>query len=63
MLQDQFYSIYRDFRSWTGALTFRVSNSTVGPEDFSVGFSFSLKASPSMHVGDDALSPYHLLGE
>ncbi|MGA3265345.1 MAG: hypothetical protein ABSE16_00825 [Verrucomicrobiota bacterium] len=63
VLQDQFYSIYRDFRSWTGALTFRVSNNTVGPEDFSVGFSFSLKASPSMHVGDDALSPYHLLGE
>ena len=62
-LLDQFYTIYRDFRSWTGALTFRISNPTVGPEDFTVAFSFSLKASPAMHLGGDVVSPYHLVGE
>jgi hypothetical protein len=62
-LQEQFYSIYRDFRSWTGALTFRVIDNGTGPEDFTIAFSFSLKAAPRRHVGDDAVSPYHLVGE
>jgi len=61
-LQQQFYSLYRDFRSWTGAMTFRVIDNGTGPEDFTIAFSFSLKASPR-HVGDDAVSPYHLVGE
>jgi len=62
-LQDQFYSLYRDFRSWTGALTFRLTDNGVGPKDFTVAFSFSLKASPKNHLGEDAVAPYHLLGE
>jgi len=62
-LQEQFYSVYRDFRSWTGALTFRVIDNGTGPEDFTVAFSFSLKAKPKYHVGDDTVSPYHLVGE
>ena len=62
-LQEQFYTLYRDFRSWTGALTFRVVDNGIGPEDFTVAFSFSLKAVPKFHVGDDAVSPYHLVGE
>ena len=62
-MQDQFYSLYRDFRSWTSALTFRVVNNENGPTDFTVAFSFSLKASPKMHLGDDTVSPYHLIGE
>ncbi len=62
-LQEQFYTLYRDFRSWTSALTFRVVDNGTGPEDFTIAFSFSLKASPKMHVGDDAVSPYHLVGE
>ncbi|MGD0745575.1 MAG: LPS assembly protein LptD, partial [Verrucomicrobiota bacterium] len=62
-LQQQFYSLYRDFRSWTGALTFRVVDNATGPEDFTIAFSFSLKAAPKTHLGDDAVSPYHLVGE
>jgi lipopolysaccharide assembly outer membrane protein LptD (OstA) len=62
-LQEQFYTIYRDLRSWTGALTFRVTDNEVGPEDFTVAFSFSLKASPRYHLGEDAVTPYHLVGE
>jgi hypothetical protein len=62
-LQEQFYTLYRDFRSWTGALTFRVVDNSTGPEDFTIAFSFSLKATPRMHLGDDVVSPYHLVGE
>ncbi|HEY1719108.1 MAG TPA: hypothetical protein VGH42_12550, partial [Verrucomicrobiae bacterium] len=62
-LQQQFYSIYRDLRSWTGALTFRLIDNGVGPKDFTVAFSFSLKASPKEHLGADVVAPYHLVGE
>jgi hypothetical protein len=62
-LQEQFYTLYRDFRSWTSALTFRVADNGTGPEDFTVAFTFSLKIAPRTHVGDDAVSPYHLVGE
>jgi len=62
-LQDQFYSLYRDFRSWTGAVTFRVIDNGTGPEDFGVAFSFSLKARPKLPLGGDTVSPYHLVGE
>ena len=62
-LQQQLYTIYRDLRSWTGALTFRVLDNGSGPKDFTVAFTFSLKAVPKTHVGDDTVRPYHLLGE
>ena len=62
-LQDQFYSIYRDFRWWTGALTFRITDNDTGHQDFGVAFTFSLKASPTYHLGGDVVSPYHLVGE
>jgi hypothetical protein len=62
-LQEQFYTIYRDFRSWTGAVTFRVVDNGTGPEDFTIAISFSLKAAPKTHLGDDTVSPYHLVGE
>jgi len=62
-LQQQFYSVYRDFRAWTGALTFRVIDNGVGPQDFTVAFQFSLKAAPAYQVGGDAVRPYQLVGE
>jgi hypothetical protein len=62
-LQEQDYSIYRDLRSWTGALTFRLIDNGNGPKDFTVAFTFSFKAAPKTHVGDDTAQPYHLLGE
>jgi LPS-assembly protein len=62
-LQEQFYTIYRDMRSWTGALTFRVANNTGRPSDFTVAFVISLKADPRFGLGGDAVSPYHLLGQ
>jgi hypothetical protein len=62
-LQDQFYTLYRDLRSFTGALTFRVLNQAGQQPDFTIAFSLSLKASPSTRVGEDTVNPYRLLGE
>lgn len=61
-LQQQFYTLYRDFRSWTGAVTFRAINNLGSPVDYTVAFSFSLKFAPNQHVGDDTVRPYHLVG-
>ncbi len=64
LLAEQFYTIYRDLRSWTGALTFRVVNNGGGqPEDYTIAFTLSLKAMPSTRVGDDSVQPYGLVGE
>ena len=62
-LQDQFYTVYRDLRNWTGALTFRVTNNGNGKDDFTVAFSFSIKAHPRHALGGDTVEPYHLVGE
>jgi LPS-assembly protein len=62
-LQDQFYTVYRDLRSWTGALTFRVTDNGTGKEDFTIAFSFSIKAHPRHRLGGDTVEPYHLVGE
>jgi LPS-assembly protein len=62
-LQQQFYTIYRDFRSWTGALTFRVQDNDSGPEDYTVAFTFSLKANPRYSLGSDAIEPDELVGQ
>jgi lipopolysaccharide assembly outer membrane protein LptD (OstA) len=61
-MQEQSYSVYRDFRSWTAALTFRLRDNPTGPEDFGVAFTFSIKAFPRYSLGNDAVRPYYLLG-
>jgi hypothetical protein len=61
-MQEQYYSIYRDLRSWTAALTFRLRENNTGPQDFTVAFTFSLKARPHYGLGSDAVQPYSLLG-
>jgi LPS-assembly protein len=62
-LQEQFYTIYRDLRSFTGALTFRVLDEPNRANDFTIAFTLSLKASPSTRVGEDSVNPYRLVGE
>jgi hypothetical protein len=61
-LQEQSYSVYRDLRSWTAAISFRVRQNTGGPEDYTVAFTFSLKAFPHYGSGADAVGAYSLLG-
>ena len=62
-LQDQNYTLYRDLRSWTGAVTFRVVDNAGGTQDFTISFALSLKASPSTQVGEDVVNPHRLVGE
>jgi LPS-assembly protein len=63
-LQEQFYSLYRDMRSWTAALTFRLIDNGPGqPLDYGFAFSLSLKAHPRYHVGEDTIAPYEMLGQ
>ena len=62
LMQEQDYSIYRDMRSWTAALTFRVLNNVDGQQDFGVAFTFSLKAVPRYGLGADTGRPTWLWG-
>jgi LPS-assembly protein len=55
-LQEQLYTVYRDLRSWTSAVFFRVIDNNTGPTDVTVGVTFSLKASPSQQLGQDTAS-------
>ncbi|HEV8541654.1 MAG TPA: LPS assembly protein LptD, partial [Verrucomicrobiae bacterium] len=48
-LEEQYYTLYRDFRSWTGALTFRVRDNRAQGMDYAVAFTFQLKAFPFQH--------------
>jgi LPS-assembly protein len=61
-LQQQAYSLYRDLRSVTCALTFRVENQQGGDPDYTVAFQLSFKSMPR-HLGADAVSSYDLVGE
>jgi hypothetical protein len=61
-MQEQYYTIYRDLRSWTGALVFKFREGGSTRGDFTVAFTFSLKAAPRFGVGSDSLRPYSLLG-
>ena len=61
-LEEQYYSIYRDLRSWTVALTAGVRDNPTGPKDYSIAFTFSFKARPKFSVGADTVRPYSLLG-
>ena len=62
-MQQQTYSVYRDMRNWTAALSFRVRDPhTAEGKDYSVAFTFSLKAQPRSKVGTDAVQPGRLLG-
>jgi hypothetical protein len=61
-LAEQAYSIYRDLRSWTAALTLRLREESDGEEDVTVAFVFSIKAFPRFGLGSDAAKPHVLWG-
>jgi lipopolysaccharide assembly outer membrane protein LptD (OstA) len=52
-LRQQDYAIIRDLRSWTAALTFRLQNNPGVPQDFTVAFTFWLKAFPQAGHGPE----------
>jgi LPS-assembly protein len=61
-LQELTCTLYRDMRSWTGALTFRYQLNSAGAPDYTVAFTFSLKAFPRYGLGKDVDRPSVLLG-
>jgi LPS-assembly protein len=61
-MEEQTYSIYRDLRSWTAAVTLRLRDSVGGLDDFAIAFTFSLKAAPRYGLGSDAVRAHPLLG-
>lgn len=61
LMEERSYTIYRDLRSWTSALTFRFRKQRAGPNDFTVAVTFSFKAFPHP-VGRYADHPSLLLG-
>ncbi len=61
-LQSQYYSLYRDLRSWTVALTVRVLRNDGGGLDYGGAITFSWKAAPRFELGDDINKPTRLLG-
>jgi hypothetical protein len=62
-LQEQFYTLYRDLRSWTASLTFRISNDVGSQPDYTIAIMLSLKASPVAGVGEDVVNRARLVGE
>lgn len=61
-MEEQQYTIYRDLRSWTSALTFRTREARNGETDYSVAITFSIKAFPRYNLGQDRDYPSTLLG-
>ncbi len=62
VMEEQYYTVYHDLRSWTGAVTFRVRENRGGPTDYTVALTMSLKAFPRYGLGEDAVKPELLLG-
>jgi LPS-assembly protein len=62
-MEEQYYTVYRDFRSWTAAITGGVRDNGIGQLDYGIAFSFSLKAMPHFALGSDTVRPYSLLGQ
>jgi LPS-assembly protein len=61
-LQEQYYTFYRDLRSWTAAVSAGLRDNGPGEDEVLVAFTFSLKAMPRFGVGSDTVRPYSLLG-
>lgn len=53
LMQEQDYTIYRDMRSWTLALVFRVQHSLGSPTDYTAAITFSFKTFPRYKLGTD----------
>lgn len=61
-MQEQYYTLYRDLRNWTSALTFRVREVGNGVTDYTIAVTFSLKAFPRYGIGHDRVEHSLLLG-
>jgi hypothetical protein len=63
VMEEQYYSLYRDMRSWTAALTFRHRQNRAGrPDDYTIAVTISLKAFPRFKLDSDSDRPEVLTG-
>lgn len=62
LLEEQYYTVYRDLRSLTAALTFRLRERLQQGDDFAVALTISFKAFPRFRPGRDAERPALLIG-
>ena len=62
LFQHQYYSLYRDLRSFTAALTLGITEDVGGKLDYGVALTLSSKAFPRYGLKDDINRPAHLLG-
>lgn len=62
VLEEQYYTVYRDLRSWTTALTLRLRDSRQAREDWAIVLTFQLKAFPRFGLGRDTDHADWLLG-
>lgn len=62
VMEEQYYTLYRDLRSWTTALTLRIREQRGGPTDYTLAVTFSLKAFPRFGLGRDREQHSLLLG-
>jgi lipopolysaccharide assembly outer membrane protein LptD (OstA) len=58
-MEEQYYTLYHDFRSWTGAFTFRVREDRLRGTEYAVAFTFQLKAFPMYRRDFDEHSFLH----
>jgi hypothetical protein len=63
-MEEQSYTIYRDLRSWTSALIFRLRENRFNqPDDFTVALALSLKAYPRYKLDRDRDRASYLMGQ
>jgi len=62
LFQHQYYSVYRDLRSFTAALTLGIRRSVGSSPDYGVAFTISSKLFPRYGLQDDINKPAALLG-
>ena len=62
VLEEQYYTIYRDLRSWTAALTLRLRDNRQATADWAIVLTLQLKAFPRFGLGKDTDRADWLLG-
>ncbi|MEI6871908.1 MAG: LPS assembly protein LptD, partial [Verrucomicrobiota bacterium] len=62
VLEEQYYTVYRDLRSWTAALTLRFRDNRTAREDWAIVLTMQLKAFPRFGLGKDSNQADWLLG-
>jgi hypothetical protein len=62
LFQHQYYTLYRDMRSFTAAITVGIRRSVGSSPDYGVAFTISSKIYPRYGLQDDLNKPTALLG-